>query len=129
MKVRLLTVAAAALALASPSQLPAEAAVEGVTGTVVRTMADSTRFGNCAVLLSEAPPTLDCPAWVSFSCDGTHMSKADAMRMLDSAQLAFVTGRSVRVWVDDEKKHGTFCVATRIDVFPAPSGTPVRSDG
>ena len=37
--------------------------------------------------------------------------------MYDSAQLAFVTGRRVRVWVDDTRKHNGFCFVTRIDVL------------
>ena len=57
MKVRLL--AAAAAALAALASVPAVAATEGVTGTVVRTLADgSESFGNCAVQLSQAPAHL-----------------------------------------------------------------------
>lgn len=42
----------------------------------------------------------DCPGlWVTFGCSGEHTSKAEAMRLYDAAQLAFVSGRNaVRFW-------------------------------
>ena len=74
------------------------------------------------VALSVAPSDegLTCPVdkrWVTFSCSGTHTSKANAMRMLDAAQLAFVTGRPVQVWVNDAKTHNGYCFVERIDVL------------
>ena len=102
---------------------PSRAAVQSFEATVTRTLsAADGNFGGCMVALSEAPSDhgLNCPAdkqWVTFSCSGTHASKASAMRMLDSAQLAFVTGRPVRVWVDDSRTHNGFCFVTRIDVL------------
>ena len=84
------------------------------------TVADD-RFGGCMVALSVSPSEegLDCPTtkWVTFSCTGTHTSKSNALRMYDSAQLAFVTGRKVRVDVDDTKKHNGHCFVSRIDVM------------
>ena len=100
---------------------PAQAATEEVVAEVRRTLtvADD-RWGGCMVLLDSSPSEkgLDCPdtAWVTFSCDGTYTSKSKALRMYDSAQLAFVTGRTVRVWVDDTKKHNGYCFVSRIDV-------------
>lgn len=103
--------------------VPSAAAIESFEATVTRTLsvADE-RFGGCMVALSVAPSDqgLDCPAgqrWVTFSCSGTHTSKSSAMRMLDSAQLAFVTGRSVLVWVDDSKTHNGYCFVERIDIL------------
>ena len=55
--------------------------------------------------------------WVTFSCTGEPTSKSSAMRLYDSAQLAFVRGRTVRIWVDDTKKHNGYCFASRIDVL------------
>lgn len=82
-------------------------------------------FGGCMVQLVDALPSeLDCPddPWVTFSCIGEHATKSEAMRMLDSAQMAFVTGRPVRVFIDDQRKHGDsqnqFCFVHRIDVLP-----------
>ena len=100
--------------------------VQGTTAEVVAevrrtlTVADD-RFGGCMVALSVSPSDegLDCPTskWVTFSCTGTHTSKSNALRMYDSAQLAFVTGREVRVWVDDTRKHNGHCFVSRIDVM------------
>ena len=102
---------------------PSTAAVQSFEATVTRTlsMADD-RYGGCMVALSVAPSDegLNCPAgrkWVTFSCNGTHTAKSNAMRMLDAAQLAFVTGKSVRVWVDDARKHNGYCFVERIDVL------------
>ena len=102
--------------------------VQGTTAEVVAevrrtlTVADE-RFGGCMVALSVSPSDegLDCPTskWVTFSCSGTHTSKSNALRMYDSAQLAFVTGREVRVWVDDTRKHNGHCFVSRLDVMAA----------
>ncbi len=108
----------AALALAMP--LTASAATEAMTANVTGTLAaaDESR-GGCAVELTANPSDagLDCPDtnWVTFDCTGD--SKPSAMRMFDSAQLAFVAEHRVRIWVTDESKADTFCVVTRIDVL------------
>lgn len=102
---------------------PSTAAVQSFEATVTRTLsAADDNFGGCMVALSEAPSDhgLDCPAdkhWVTFSCSGTHASKASTMRLFDAAQMAFATGRAVRVWVDDSRTHNGFCFVTRIDVL------------
>ncbi len=111
---------AAALAGALLAAAPASALTAEVAAEVRRTLtvADE-RFGGCMAALSVAPSEegLDCQSrWVTFSCTGVHASKSSAARMFDSAQLAFVTGRTVRVWVDDEKKHNGHCFAERVDV-------------
>ena len=112
--------AVVALAASVLLTMPAKAATEQVVGEVKRTLtvADD-RFGGCMVALSVLPSDtgLDCPArWVTFSCTGVHTSKSNALRLYDSAQLAFVTGRTVRVWVDDTRKHNGHCFVSRIDV-------------
>ena len=113
-----------ALLAAVPLAIP-QATTASFEASVVRTLATaSEQFGGCMVRLDRSPREegLDCPEdpWVTFSCSGTHASsKAAAMRMLDSAQLAFVTGRKVRVWVDDARTHNGFCFVSRIDVLPA----------
>lgn len=100
-----------------------QAAEDVLQTTVERVMAETHgRFGGCMAMLATSPSTkgLDCPTsrWVTFSCTGVHTDKAAAMRIYDAAQLAFVTGRKVRVWVDDSRKHGPHCFASRIDVLP-----------
>ncbi len=113
--------AAAALAMSALLTVPALAATATFEAEVRKTLtvADD-RWGGCMVALSVSPADegLDCPAtaWVTFSCSGEHASKSNALRMYDSAQLAFVTGRTVKVWVDDSKKHNGYCFVYRIDV-------------
>ena len=111
------------LAILALPPAPSTAAVQSFEATVTRTLsAVDDNIGGCMVALSEAPSDhgLNCPVdknWVTFSCSGAHASKASAMRMLDSAQLAFATGRPVRVWVDASRTHDGFCFVTRIDVL------------
>ena len=118
---RLVKFTAAALSMSVLLTMPAQATTEQVVAEVRRTLtvADES-FGGCMVALSVSPSEmgLSCPEgkWVTFSCTGTYTSKSSALRMYDSAQLAFVTGRTVRVWVDDTKKHNGHCFASRIDV-------------
>ena len=89
---------------------------------ITRTLAAGEGFGGCMAALDVSPSDsgLNCPVdgkWVTFSCTGEHAAKADALRMFDSAQLAFVTGRRVRIWVDDTRKHNGHCFVSRIDVL------------
>ncbi len=112
---------AAALCMSVLLTMPAQATTKQVEAEVRKTLTMSDdRYGGCMVALSVSPSDegLDCPdaKWVTFSCTGTHTSKSNALRMYDSAQLAFVTGRTVRVWVDDTKKHNGHCFVDRIDV-------------
>ena len=93
-----------------------------VTANITRTLvADNGRWGGCMVFLSKhiADATgLNCrSSWVSFSCSGVFTTKDVAYRMFDSAQMAYTLGQSVRVWVDDTKKHNGYCYANRIDVL------------
>ena len=118
---RLFKVTAGALFMSVLLAVPVQAATAMVEAEVRRTLtvADD-RFGGCMVALSVSPSGegLDCSSsWVTFSCTGTHTSKSNALRMYDSAQLAFVTGRTVIVEVDDTKKHNGHCFASRIDVL------------
>lgn len=112
---------AAALFVSVLMAIPAQAATEQVVAEVRRTLAVAgDNFGGCMVALSVSPSEegLDCPTskWVTFSCTGVHTSKSNALRMYDSALLAFATGRTVRVWVDDSRKHNGHCFVSRIDV-------------
>ena len=118
---RLVRVTAGALSMSVLLAVPAQASTATVEAEVRRTLtvADES-FGGCMVALSVSPSDmgLNCASrWVTFSCTGTYTSKSSALRMYDSAQLAFVTGRTVRVWVDDTKKENGHCFASRIDVM------------
>ena len=118
---RRIVVGTLALLLAMP--LTASATTLQFNATVKRTLAaEETSFGGCMVFLSVSPATegLNCNPggnWVTFDCAGDYLGKASALRMFDSAQLAFMTGRTVRVWVDDTRKHNGWCLVERIDVF------------
>ncbi len=123
MRIRTLLQGTAVFLLALVPLAAPQATTQAFVAKVTRTMttADGS-FGGCMVQLDKSPRDegLECPEqpWVTFSCSGPHaQSRADALRMLDSAQLAFVTGRSVRVWVDDARKHNDFCFVNRIDVL------------
>ena len=112
-----------ALALMTAPLPLSQATTVSIETGVTRTMASADgRFGGCMAALEVAPSEsgLECPVgskWVTFSCTGEHATKADGLRMFDAAQLAFVTGRRVRVWVDDTRKHNGHCFASRIDVL------------
>ena len=113
----------AALALVTTTVPLAQATIESIDTRITRTLtAADGAFGGCMAALDVAPSDsgLDCPVgsrWVTFSCSGEHATTPDALRMFDSAQLAFMTGRKVRVWVDDTRKHNGHCFVTRIDVL------------
>ena len=94
-------------------------AAEGdLTAKVVKLLVDDTDFSECMAFLS-APISgsgTSCPgSWVAVGCDGRFGSKSNAAQRLSALQLAYVTGRNVRVFVDDTKKANGSCYATRVD--------------
>ena len=101
--------------------LAAVATTADFKAKITRTLAsDENVFGGCMVLLNKSPVSegLDCTgSWVTFSCSGEHLSKSSALRMFDSAQMAFLMDRTVHVEVDDTRKHNQRCLVTRIDVL------------
>ncbi|MYE83076.1 MAG: hypothetical protein F4X36_14815 [Gammaproteobacteria bacterium] len=107
------------LLLAIP--LGASATTLAFDAKVTRTLAsDGEKFGGCMAFLSVSPVDqgLDCASsWVTFSCTGEHVTKSSALRMFDSAQMAFLMDRLVRVTVDDTRKHNNYCLVERIDVL------------
>lgn len=120
-RTRILCFAWGALALVG-SPMTALAATATLDAKVTRTLAaDDERFGGCMAWLSVSPfaEGLDCNSgnWVTFSCTGQHHSKSSGLRMYDSAQLAFTIDRTVRVTVDDTRKHNGWCLVERIDVL------------
>ena len=117
---RALIVGAAAFLLASAWS---SAAVKPVVANVTQTLVSaSSTWGGCMAKLSEslAEEGLDCPAggnWVTFSYTGEYTSKTAAFQMFDSAQLAFVAGHPVKVFVDDQRRHNGYCFVSRLDVL------------
>ncbi len=77
------------------------------------------QFGGCVAQInknvnSDGDQVLTCgnQFLVGFGCDGTKSSsKSEAQNMLATAQLAMVTGSNVDVYVNDQERYGTLCVA------------------
>jgi hypothetical protein len=106
------------MVLPNSSVLAAEATLTAQINRVLIS-ADST-YGGCMAALSANPQDLlpACLAdWVSFSCSGHFTDAVRAFRMLDQAQLALATNKSVMVVVDDSRRHNGYCFASRIDVI------------
>lgn len=89
------------------------------TATVSDLITDSEAFGGCMAKVSPAPSAqagVNCGTdWVTFSCDGTYNSKSQGATKFSAAQLAYVTGGSVKLVVQDQSKHNSHCFARRID--------------
>ena len=104
----------------SASGLAATAAVDG---QVQRLLFDDENYGQCMIFLSVAPSTagLDCGGkYVTLDCEGSlGTSKAVGQSKLAAAQLAYVTGGTVRAFVDDSKKINGKCYVERIDNLPS----------
>ncbi len=112
-----LTAAILLAALASPA---AWAATATFSAQVTRVIVDAANFGGCMAELSISPQTklATCGTkFVTFSCTGTFTDAVRAYRMLDQAQLALVTTKTVSVTINDAKKHNGYCFAQRIDVI------------
>ena len=123
MKTRLPLIASALL-LIGLTQAESVYAVQGnLTTTITKTLVTVPEtLGGCmaalAVAVNTAVPAVNCPGnFVSFSCNGTYVSKDLAFYMLDQAQLALSLNKRVFVTVDDTKKHNGHCFAKRIDVL------------
>ena len=92
-----------------------------LTTTVLSTLSDATYYGGCMASLADRPDSvgLDCNgAWAAFSCTGDFAGKDAANRNFEMAQIAYLTGRRVRVYMDDTKRHNGYCFGRRIDLLP-----------
>jgi hypothetical protein len=123
MKTRLSLIASALLMIGLTQAESAYAVQGSLTTAITRTLVTVPQtYGGCmaklAAALSTAVPAVNCPGnFVSFSCNGTYVSKDLAFYMLDQAQLALSLNKQVFVVVDDTKKHNGNCFAQRIDVL------------
>lgn len=89
---------------------------EWVIGNVQAVMNDTQYFGKCMAYSYEFTPSNGCPSgWVSLDCEGNFLSKVDARRMYEGAQLALAISKPVAVLVDDSKRINGYCVAIRLD--------------
>ena len=92
---------------------------------VVGTLNDAALFGGCMARLSTnlEAQGMACGAdpLVSFDCLGKIGTKSAGTVSFQAAQLAYVTGNKVNIYVDDtaEKKAALngFCYSGRIDVL------------
>ena len=89
---------------------------------VLQTAVIEIERGGCMVKLAKAPAEVglvcDGP-WVHFSCDGSINSQSEGYQKLEAAQLALVTGSSIKIKIDDDegKIIDGHCYASRIDNF------------
>ena len=88
---------------------------QSAEGKIKKILTDDTYYGGCMVYIEEFESTTTCPNnWVSLSCDGTFNSKENARRMLETAQLAFVTDTNVQITVIEEQLHDGYCVGDMV---------------
>lgn len=88
------------------------------TATVISLLTDASEFGGCMARLSKnlANHGVDCTSWVTFDCqaESSAITKSAANTLYQTAQLAFITGRVVKVLAVDSVKVDGQCLATRI---------------
>ncbi len=88
-----------------------------VSGTIVRSLIDSTQYGKCMVQLS-TPIGNNCPnVWISLDCEGKYLASGDGDRMLNLGLLAQNLNKSVSIQVDNTKLADGYCTANRIDLI------------
>lgn len=100
---------------------PLSALESQVTAKVLQVMVAVDDYGGgCMAKLSFSPHKvlpLCARDWVTMSCSGEYTEIVRAYRLLDQAQLALASGKSVTVWIQDDKTHDGYCLASRIDVL------------
>ncbi|XOV84245.1 MAG: hypothetical protein ACFHXK_03820 [bacterium] len=135
MKSKVLIFAAIGFAIAQAGNVSAlEADIVGAQ--IVRILVtDNEINGGCMALLdrdittsSTSSVPLDCSTpsgasdrWVTFACDapevGDWPSRNNAVRLFDTAQLAYAVQSRVRIKVDDSRKINGHCTGTAIQVY------------
>lgn len=116
---RTLKALSASLLLGAAGQAWAEAGLVTAKVNSVLINADDT-WGGCMAYLSVSPSTVlprCAEGWVTFGCSGQFADPVRGYRMLDVAELALATGRSVNVWVRDDMMHDGSCFAHRIEIL------------
>ena len=112
------------------ASLAASGAIGEGRATIISTLQDPKNYGGCMARISPGPSTistsgggnLNCPGdvFVTFDCLNTSggTSKSISNAMFSTAQLAYVTGDTVNLVIDDAVKINGFCLARRIDLVP-----------
>lgn len=104
--------------------LNASAASGRINSTYVTALlVDDTDYGGCMMELSRGPQTVlgGCGGdWVSLDCLAAfpESTKSNASQKYAQAQLAFISGNRLRVYITDDRTVNGFCFATRVDVLP-----------
>ena len=98
------------------------AEVKKIHTIITKTLSTSNNsYGGCMIELREDvnfETGLECYSrWVSLGCNSDIISEEESKRMWRSARKAYALDAEIRVWINDEIKHGDFCTAQRIDVF------------
>ena len=98
---------------------PAFAGVATWKANVKEVMIDSTLYGGCMAKLSVGPADKGLATcnndWVSMDCFGNFYSKGDSANKLSSAQLAYATGKPIRLRVRDTYTYNvSYCVVERM---------------
>lgn len=89
-----------------------------VDAKVLRLLTGGPLYGECMIYLDAdlAAAGINCGGnWVSLACDGRYGPKSIENQKYSAAQLAYVTGGDVRVWLDDSKKPDGVCYSFRVD--------------
>ena len=99
--------------------------MSGLTITQLRSYGDG-NFSACVIGLdasinTSGSNTLSCVKeyLVSLDCSGQHYSKTDAAAMYSTAQLAYVTGKTISIFVDDTKTvNEEVCTSSLVFIDP-----------
>ena len=112
----------AALCLSISMSTNALRATTGQDVTITSVQTHATLYGGCFARLdiTQSELGLDCDfAAVAFDCLSTSgaLSRSSSERNFSQAQLAFVTGNPVQVFINDAVKLNGLCLAERLDVL------------
>ena len=83
-----------------------------VKGKVKEILLTRSDIGTCAVKVKNFSAPGNCgPQWISLDCKGDFHGKQIGRSMLELAQIAKATDKSVRIWFSDKQRHNGRCTA------------------
>lgn len=83
---------------------------------------DGSSFGGCMarVKLDVSRFLPNCRgganSYVTFSCTGELQDQDAANRLFEVAQMGLITNREIRLEVDSNRQHNTYCLAVRAEI-------------
>jgi len=81
-------------------------------GKVKQILLTRDTIGQCAVWIEDFSAPGNCgPQWISLDCKGDFHGKQIGRSMLELAQIAKATDKSVRIWFSDRQRHYGRCTA------------------